>query len=168
MNQQQEEKLGADISLPSIHDRARNMYQPLFDDAVKRRDLAKTEGMKAEWQHKVEKYHDAMYPEEGYFRDSYNASSVFQVMALSWWELGDKLLDETGHLPVDKAKELLELIEQRSISYEAVTEQYEQHKLHEGGESIDEWFKYFVEKRERFMALLRKSIELNEPLLWSI
>jgi hypothetical protein len=160
--------MGADIYLSSISDRARNMYQPLFDDAVKRRDLAKTEGMKAEWQVKVEKYHDAMYPDEGYFRDSYNPSSVFQVMDLSWWELGDKLLDDTYHLPIDKAKELLELIELRPISYERVTAHYEQHDLHESKESIDEWFKYFVAKRERFMSLLRKSIELNEPLLWSI
>jgi hypothetical protein len=160
--------MGADIYLNSIADRARNMYKPLFDDAVKRRDLAKTEGMKAEWQAKVEKYFDAMHPEDGYFRDSYNASSVFQVMDLSWWELGDKLLDETAHLPVDKAKELLAMIEQRPISYERVTAHYEQHDLHESKQSIDEWFKYFVTKREKFMALLRKSIELNEPLLWSI
>jgi hypothetical protein len=160
--------MGADIHLESISNRARHMYEPLFNDAVKRRDLAKTEGMKAEWQHKVEKYHDAMYPEEGYFRDSYNASSVFQVMDLSWWELGDALLDESNHLPIDKAKVLLADIEQCPITYEKVTAHYEQHKLHESKESIDEWFKYFVEKREWFMALLRKSIELNEPLLWSI
>ena len=160
--------MGADIYLSSIADRARHMYEPLFNDAVKRRNLAKTEGLKAEWQHKVEKYHDAMFPEEGYFRDSYNATSVFQVMDLSWWQLGDEMLDETAHLPVDKARELLALIEQRPISYETVTAHCEQNKLHESKQSIDEWFKYFVAKRERFMALLRKSIELNEPLLWSI
>jgi hypothetical protein len=158
----------ADIYLSSITDRARSMYQPLFDDAVKRRKLAKTEGMKAEWQAKVEKYCDAMHPEDGYFRDSYNATSVFQVMDLSWWELGDRLLDETDHLPIEQAKELLAMIELRPIVYERVTTHYEQNKLHESKQSIDEWFKYFVAKREKFMALLRKSIELNEPLLWSI
>ena len=144
------------------------MYKPLFDDALKRRELAKTEGMKAEWHAKVEKYFDAMHPEDGYFRDSYNATSVFQVMGLSWWELGDELLDESSHLPVDKAKVLLAMIEQRPISYETVTAHYEQHKLHESKQSIDEWYKYFTAKREQFMALLRRSIELNEPLLWSI
>jgi hypothetical protein len=160
--------MGADITLPSISNRARSMYEPLFNDAGKRRDRAKTEGMRAEWQAKVEKYLDAMHPEDGYFRDSYNPSSVFQVMDLSWWELGDKLLDESDHLPVDKAKDLLALIEQRPISYEAVTAHYEQNNLHESKQSIDEWYKFFVAKRERFMALLRKSIELDEPLLWSI
>jgi hypothetical protein len=160
--------LGADLYLESISDRARSMYQPLFDDAVKRRDRAKTEGMKAEWQAKVDKYFDAMHPEDGYFRDSYNPSSVFAVMDLSWWQLGDELLDKDSHLPVDKAKDLLALIEQRPISYETVTAHYEQNNLHESKQSIDEWFKYFVAKRERFMALLRRSIELNEPLLWSI
>jgi hypothetical protein len=160
--------LGADCYLESISNRARSMYEPLFDDAVKRRDLAKTEGMKAEWQHKVEKYHDAMFPEEGYFRDSYNASSVFQVMDLSWWELGDKLLDDTGHLPISEAHVLLDMIQNSPITYEAVTAHYEKNELHKSKQSIDEWFKYFTAKRERFMALLRKSIELNEPLLWSI
>jgi hypothetical protein len=159
--------MGADIYLSSIADRARSMYEPLFNDAVKRRNLAKTEGMKAEWQAKVEKYFDAMHPEEGYFRDSYNPSSVFQVMDLSWWELGARMLVD-DHLPIDKAKKLLTMIERCPITYEMVTAHYEKNELHESKQSIDEWFKYFTAKRERFMALLRKSIELNEPLLWSI
>lgn len=159
--------MGADIYLNSVTDAARAKYRPLFEAACAKREKA-TGACREKWQAEVSKYYDLLNPDDGYFRDSYNATGLFHLLGWSWWNMGDEVLDDDGHLPIDNAKDVLAKLEAVQITREEVQRYYEREDLAQGGDSVDEWFKMFTDKRERFMNLLRKSIELNEPLYWSI
>jgi hypothetical protein len=73
--------MGADLYIENIHYPLMRKYEPLFESAVRRRDSSPPKSKEAEAaQRDVTKYYDLMYS-EGYFRDSYNATSVL-------WRLG--------------------------------------------------------------------------------
>lgn len=117
--------MGADLYIQSISDKAREKYSPMFDAAVKRRNDAQKAGnsKRAEAiQKEVEMYHDKMYPEEGYFRDSYNGTSLFRLLDQSWWQDLGPMLNKKGELSPTKAKKLLE--QMRANPVPKVTKQY--------------------------------------------
>ncbi len=160
--------MGADIYLESISNIARNKYEPLFRDACTKRDLARNLGNKVkeeELQKRVEEYHEAMYPEEGYFRDSYNGSTLLWVINLSWWEHVVPMLDKTGHLPIKRAIDFLAMIKERPVTLERVRQVHAEEKL---GDTPEEWYAHWVEKRKRLIKMLKRSIRLKEPLLCSL
>lgn len=153
--------MGADIYLDSVCKPAREAAEPLFHAAVKLRnentDPAKGDELQAE----VTKHYDAMYPEGGYFRDSYNTTSLFGAIGLSWWQLE---YDDNGCLAIDKAKDLLSKIESVDITPELLENQIKQFRK----DTPEGVLAYFKGKQEQLCAMLRKSIELNEPLLCSV
>jgi hypothetical protein len=151
--------MGADLYIRSITDPAREKHTPPFNDAVKSRDvIARKSGDNSQAieaaQALVEKYYDAMYPDTGYFRDSYNNSSLFWVLGLSWWNDTGDLLDDDGNLSVDNARKLLAMVESAPLD------------IPDGAGKKAE--AYFTEKRARFIAFLKRAIELNEPIYCSI
>jgi hypothetical protein len=84
-----------------------------FDEAVARRDgLPEDSAARNEAQEDVERLYEKMY-EEGYFRDSYNASSVLWPLGLSWWTDVGALLetdDDERVLTPDGVVRLLALL----------------------------------------------------------
>lgn len=85
--------MGVDLYIPKIQNPLRKEHEPLFNEAVRKRDLMISHGEPRRGftqadvdaaQALVNKHHNAMYS-AGYFRDSYNSSSVLWVLGLSWW-----------------------------------------------------------------------------------
>ena len=67
--------MGADLYLDSLHQPQCDRYAPRFEQWVRTRDRAQNAADRNKAQHQVEHYYDKMY-ECGYFRDSYNSSSL--------------------------------------------------------------------------------------------
>jgi len=129
----------------------------------------------------------------GYFRDGYNSGDVMSAMGLSWSDTVTPMLDAENRLPIERARELLAMIEARPLTrerlarhFQNMTDGIDQHPVTghimtalrqratagDGGAAIGpelpdfEALAAFVTKRrEELLAILRKSIELNEPLM---
>ena len=132
-----------------------------------------------------------------HFRNSYNDSDVMWAMGLSWWGTVGLMLDPNGRLPVQRARELLALIEERPLTEERLTEHCMRNMCAGGGEPpttdpfeilavssrelpegtglcfpagirlgplYDVWTRFLRRRREDLIAILRKSIERDEPL----
>lgn len=158
--------MGADLYIDSISDGLKKKYEPMFNRFVKLRNEADKQGIKSlsdKYQEKVEKYYDLMYS-EGYFRDSYNFTSVLNQLGLSWWRDISPKLDDKGFMSIPKIKWLLTKIktqELKILSPEVIKAGYA-----EG--TVEEWQKFFTEKRVRLIQFLEKAIELKEPIRMSV
>ena len=161
--------MGADIYLRSVSDKARATHEPLFHEAVERRNQAGKSGDKAAEeaaQAEVSEHYDAMYPDDGYFRDSYNKTSLFWMMDLSWGQFGG--IDENGELPIEEAKKLRAQLADNDIDEAKFNKTFGGRVKTDTASSTEEWREFFADKRNRLIALLDKSIELNEPLYCSV
>lgn len=110
----------------------------------------------------------------GYFRDSYNSSSLLSQLGLSWSHDIGKRLNKESCLSVEDCKWLLYEINNRRIG-ESPTEEPIMSSLFNvlGLEKSDveldaEKIEYFVKKKSMLVNLLLDAIELNEPLYCSI
>lgn len=138
--------MGADLYINKIHKECQTKYSPIFDAAVKLRDSLPKDSLAADRaQGEVEKAYDLLYS-EGYFRDSYNESSLLWTLGLSWWQDVPKFLNKRSNLTPQKALELASLIDPLPFM--------QLPKPH-GQETAADVLKYFVEKKARFLAFLR-------------
>jgi hypothetical protein len=116
----------------------------------------------------------------GYFRNAYNGTDVMVAMGLSW-DTVSPLLDAEQRLPIERARELLAMILARPIE----REQFARHLASYGNGPVqrfmdeaigrpppvawkfdlDEMLTFVCERRAQLIAILRKSIALDEPLL---
>jgi hypothetical protein len=160
--------MGADLYIKSISDKVRAKYKPRFDKAVEMRDQAIKNGdevVEASSQALVEFYFNKMNG-HGYFRDSYNSSSLLWVLGLSWWGDINKMLDKKGNLSVANTKKLLEMIKERKVPNPLVLNE-KMVTIDDGENSLAEWRKYFVKKRVKFIKFLETAISLREPIYCS-
>jgi hypothetical protein len=118
----------------------------------------------------------------GYFRNGYNCGDVMFAMGLSWHDTVRPLLDDSGHLPIDQAHKLLAIVEERPLTRERLSRHYLEHMcngvepdsfgwLREeawGPPDFENLAQFLRQRHEQLVAILRKSIELNEPLLCSV
>jgi hypothetical protein len=168
--------MGADVYLESVNNVTRAKYEPLFHAAAQKRDAAKTPAMQEKAQKDVDKYYDAMYNGAGYYRDPYNPSAFLWLIGLSWWRDIGPMLDDHGYLPIAKAQEFLAKVEAEPITLERVIAHLDEinaeAKKRGFGQGLEGdpkgWFKRWAKDSEDLQALLRKSIELNEPLRCSL
>ena len=101
--------MGADLCISKVFEDNSKKYKPLFDSAVALRDSAKPE-LEAQAQEIVSYFYDRMYS-AGYFRDSYNSSSLFAVIGLSWWRLADDYkLNAKGQWTIKQCTAIRQLI----------------------------------------------------------
>lgn len=88
----------------------------------------------------------------GYFRDCYNDSGLFSKLNLSWWTITgeyEKLgLIKNGELTVEGCKKLLSF-----LSFHRLTVRL--------NKEYNNWFK-------KLIAMLKKAIKLNSPIIWSV
>jgi len=155
--------MGADLYIESVYEENRKLREPEFEAAKKRRDEAPEGPARQAAQDEVEAALDAMYS-VGYFRDSYNQTSLLWRVGLSWWQDVGERLTEDGKIPLDYAEELIEVFRNTELRPFDETEK----TAIADPEDEEGWMKYFEEKRDAFIALLEKSIELNEPIYASI
>jgi len=153
--------MGADLFIESLHNKCYAEWKPQFDEAVKARDLAKgNDKLVEELRAKIDEAYNGMYA-DGYFRDSYNTSSVLWQMNLSWWGDVIPMLDENDLLSVEKCKTLrLMILGTPILIADGWTPEW--------GESREECLAYFQDKRERLIAFLDQAISLNEPIRCSL
>lgn len=153
--------MGADIYLQSVHNSCMKEWRPKFYEYVQNRDATSNQETKAKWHEKVEHAYTKMY-EFGYFRDNYNSYGLFAQTSLSWWRDVLPMLDENGYLPISQAKKLKEMLLQESINLSAA-----QQTANEQNDKEPK-IEHYEERRQRLIAILDQSIELNEPLLCSL
>jgi hypothetical protein len=160
--------MGADLYIRSISDKTRAEYEPHFHAAAQARNAIKSEHQGCETAQKlVDFYYDAMYPDAGYFRDSYNATGVLGRLGLSWWQ--DCPIDDDGLL---KGADLIWFRDTvRNAKLRKVTREQliEHHAAVDDDENSPEaWNKFYCEKRERLVAFLNRAIDFNEPIYCSV
>ena len=120
----------------------------------------------------------------GYFRNSYNTGDVMWATGLSWPETVGGMLDSEGYLAVER---VLAMIEARPLTKERLGQHYfdciahgvEEHPITGwlfrslgGLPTVPPDFETFAaflrQRRTELIALLEKSVALNEPLLCSV
>ena len=120
-----------------------------------------------ELQEKVSELYEKMY-EVGYFRDSYNGSSLFWKLGLSWWALaknGEKvqLINKQGYITVRSAKLLLALVKSLPIQLdEKANENWEK------GTTVEDVRKFFEAKKKRFEDFLQFAIDNKAKIRASV
>lgn len=161
--------MGADIYLRSKYQPNYDRIKPLFDKALDYADSLKSGTPEYKAAHaEVDRLYEEMCS-IGYFRDSYNNSSLFRQLGLSWWQDIHPLLDgnrqsvaRLPQFPLERVPWLrhkvssTELDAARIMAVQGTAETYEQ------------CVEYFEAKRIHFLALLDWSDELGEPLEMSL
>jgi hypothetical protein len=123
--------------------------------------------------------YDAHRSSGGYFRNAYNGGDVMAAMGLSWDAVGE-MLDSEQRLPIERARELLAMILARPIERERFGRHLKSYGNGPAGQmmdhvlgrpppsewtfDLDEMFAFVSKRREELLAILHKSITLNEPL----
>jgi hypothetical protein len=162
--------MGADLYITEINDRMVQKYGPRFEAAVKKRDLLPRDS-KA-WQRadaEVGKYFDRMYG-EGYFRDSYNATNLLWTLQLSWWR------DVIPRLTADRKLSGDNLKQFRRLAADAKQHLPSKQQLRDNGvqvedtgeDRLEEWHRYYREKREELIKFLDQAIALNTAVHCSL
>lgn len=129
---------------------------------------------------------NAMYPPDGYFRDSYNETSLFWVLGLSWWtDVGD-LMDrrnpivdeETGTRLNESLYESEEIEDHWDLDSEGIQELRDmvaEKDIHVSDVRWDvlvgtkeEWIQSWQEKKSRFLEMCDNAIANNWHMSLSI
>lgn len=165
--------MGADLYIDSVFMKQRAEWKPKFDAALKAREefqkanpvhdwtltdeLAIPEALLAEWDqldNAVAEAYEGMN-KKGYFRDSYNASSLLWKLGLSWWGSFDGLTlhtDDGGTvLPVANIPTVIRMVESAELRDVCADD-----------------VEYFTEKRKRLVAFLNEALALNAPIAWFV
>ena len=158
--------MGADLYLEPGYSNAEKKWRPMFEAAVKERDAASQRGDSAAAAKAQERVHEAyqgMAPEDGYFRDSYNDSSLFWTLGLSWWggvmPDGTKLYNGKGCIPPKVAAKLADFVE--SAPYVKLPNP-------SVGESAEQVRAYFDDKKARFVRFLRLAAKSRRSIRASV
>jgi hypothetical protein len=160
--------MGADLYINSIYQKQCNRYQPKFDHWVNVREMYKNAGKKKaaqKAQEKVVNYFNKMNGDAGYFRDSYNRSSLLWLFDLSWWnDIGEKLIDRQGNLGPDKIKQFIQMLADRESVFKANLEKVEL----VGEDTREDVRRYFGNKYARLKQFLNRALKLSEPVYCSV
>ena len=104
--------------------------------------------------------------ETHYFRDSYNATSLFWRLGLSWWQLaGDDIIDDNNVMSAINIQLLLErFYEVRGdrLSDDAIEKWHGanmENEMISDEQTWQEWAEYFREKGERFEQFCKRTLE---------
>lgn len=161
-------EMGADLYINSVIERARKRYDPKWKFwSAKCREL-REKGRDGSAEHalalkKMHYYYRRLYPASGYFRDSYNDTSVLWIIGMSWWKL--EYIDKKGVISVRDCRRFLEEVKNNKVPKLDWVEWVNGRKVEGKGE---EWEKYFEGKRRRLMWFLGQAIKLNEPIKASV
>jgi hypothetical protein len=168
--------MGADLYINSLVKKARDQYDPLFNAAVRERNEISQAGERSpailgsvkyttaytKAQEKVEKYYN-LANGEGYFRDSYNNSSLFWILGLSWWELAQQgVIDDKGYISPENAYLLAQLVKELPYVKPITAD------LFSDTETVEQVQEYFDTKRKDFIAFLMLSYNMNEAVYASV
>ena len=116
-----------------------------------------------------------------YFRDSYNPSSTWWVIGLSYWEINDtlkkkKLLDEEGNVSLDGVKLIWNEIEKHPFTEDKVLAHISRHRNDLGNlgvhkytpENIRKWIQYFQKGDKEMRSFWKEAIKLKSSVEFSV
>jgi hypothetical protein len=174
----QEDAMGADLVLKSI-------MQPFFDSNINDRPVKPWDLEHAEALHHR---FDAMNAAGGFFRNGYDAGDVMFAIGMSWQDVG-RMLDDESCLPIPRARELLAIIKSRPLTRQGVGRHVLENMMDgcdghpittrskdiieedrpvavrvAGPLNIDELHHFLSRKHGELIAILEKSIAIDEPL----
>jgi hypothetical protein len=113
-------------------------------------------------QAEVDRLHDAMYCDSHYFRDSYNSSSLFWMIDLSWWQNLEPYVDETCTLQPEGARALRkEIADRAELLLYNIRDLPDEHETHLSK-------RYFTEKFDRLLAFLQTAADAGDPIHCSV
>lgn len=155
--------MGADLYIPKVRDPIRAKWQPKFDAAVRRRDAAAQGSPEFEAaQNAISEAYDQLYG-TGYFRDSYNGTSILWRLDLSWWEdlKPDVEDDDAINVSVERCREFLDKVKAAELKPVTAEDLRANHcKVDDEGENtVEGWNRFYVEKRDRLIAFLETAID---------
>lgn len=116
-------------------------------------------------------YRTAATPENGYFRDGYNAAGLLPCLGFDWTRNIAPMLTPSGLLPVDQARELREMIVAAKLDPDGAEDPLESLRELVGADAVVSsagMVRRLKEKRANLIKLLDMSIERGEPLLCSL
>ena len=173
--------MGADLyNLPG-YNMLQVRFQPQFEAAVKRRDVAKSTKAREEAQSEVERLFDEAHPPTAYFRDAYNSHCLLAQLGLSWWHDVAPRLTEDDHLPLSDVQWLLLEVRNRHLTCQT-SPTYEQQVTSEvmakvaGGDApvlvkdayTAEDVQFFVHRKQALITFLQTALDLGTPPVCSL
>jgi hypothetical protein len=102
--------------------------------------------------------------EDGYFRDSYNGTSVLWTLGLSWWQDVTPLLNEEGELGGKNLKKFRDMVLNAKQEMPTESKLKEMYCKIDAEETLESWHNYYTDKREKLLAFLNRAIELNSSI----
>lgn len=168
--------MGADLYIESLFQKNNKKYNKLFHEATKKREAlsnstAFIKGVKdivkakEKAQKEVEKYYDLMYS-KGYFRDSYNLTSVLWTFKMSWWN--NPFIKRNVISPAN-AKKFIEVLKTKKQIFPTEKELIENGvNVKEKGNGVKDWEKFYKAKSKSFIKFLEQAIKLNENIRASV
>jgi hypothetical protein len=168
--------MGVDIELRSVL--TAEVHEAIVERALAQ--LPKPDSIE-DFERIAQASYDAVAATGAYFRDPYNRFGLLPVLGMDWLDDVGPLLSADELLSIEGARHLLVEIERRPVTSEAIadaldgpgdpmTAWMEKHGAAKPAADIDRGavFDFLIEKRRQLMALLRRSIELGEPLHCSL
>jgi len=161
--------MGADLYINSRFKNNHEKYEKHFTTAVKIRDeFLSDSNQEKEVQTLIDHFYDKMYS-KGYFRDSYNCSSMLQTLDLSWWQDVGKLLNKSNELTPTKAKEFLKLIQSASLKLPTKKELIKKGaNVDNKKDTLKSWHDMFKKHKQELIDFLNEAIQLKENIRCSI
>jgi len=164
--------------------------QPQFQQALNRRDAAKTLKQRNAAQAEVARIFDEMHPPTAYFRDPYNSHCLLAQLCcdddsaqpgLSWWRDIAPKLTADDHLPLGDVQWLLDEVRNRRLTCQTLPT-YEQQVTREvmaqvagGRVQVDQRVVYtaddvawFVSRKQALITFLVTALDLGEPPVCSL
>jgi hypothetical protein len=149
--------MGADLYIQPVFTENWEQWEPLFNQAVERRDKAAEGSLeRKKVEEEVEHYFDQMYA-RGYFRDPYNDLDLLWHFRLSWWGDIIPLLDSEGCLSVEQTRKFASMLKEREANLEE--------SLAALSESDQRYFRARYRELKKF---LKEAIEQNLPIECSL
>jgi hypothetical protein len=178
--------MGADLYIEAVTNAAREKWKPIFEEAVGKRDRA-FDAWKAEhgplqikeFDPPVSKYpnplrphvaavrkaYAGMYPDNGYFRDSYNGTNFLNRLGLSWWQDVIPLLDTDSNLTVPAIRKLRGMVAEREVQEIDRAWLEKNHcRVDDDENSPEGWNSYFRKEKAAFLKFLDCALKMEEPI----
>lgn len=116
----------------------------------------------------AEYYHKRLYPKKAYFYDGYDGTSLMKRLGLTWQD--ERILRHIGPdgwMNVSAAAALLKGLKKKRLK-PVTRQEVRALRLPLGEMSVADWQKFFTRKKGELLRLLRTSVEMNEPLKFSV
>ena len=153
--------MGADLYIEKVRKTLEDEWQPKFDEAIKLLDTAIDNEAKMAAQKLVVEAYNKLYS-DGYFRDSYNSTSVLRRLGLSWWQDLEYDIDaeESGNnISAEACQRFLDKVLAADLNLPAREELIANNAKVDSVNTVEAWHEFYRDKRERLIKFLQQAIE---------